>query len=38
MGANAVVKGKIPDNSIAVGSPAHVVKKWDNDTENWEAC
>ena len=38
IGANAVVKGKIHDNSIAVGSPAHVVKKWNNDTENWEAC
>lgn len=26
IGANAVVKGKIPENSIAVGNPAHVVK------------
>jgi acetyltransferase-like isoleucine patch superfamily enzyme len=34
MGAHAVVKGDIPDYSIAVGSPAKVVKNrklsWDS--------
>ncbi|MBJ8343457.1 acyltransferase [Antrihabitans sp. YC2-6] len=34
LGAHAVVRGEIPDYSIAVGSPARVVK---NRKEAWEA-
>ena len=34
LGAHAVVKGDIPDYSIAVGSPAKAVK---NRKSDWEA-
>ena len=34
LGAHAVVKGEIPDYSIAVGAPARAVK---NRKEQWEA-
>jgi acetyltransferase-like isoleucine patch superfamily enzyme len=34
LGAHAVVKGEIPDYSIAVGAPAKIVK---NRKESWEA-
>ncbi|WP_018162839.1 acyltransferase [Smaragdicoccus niigatensis] len=34
LGAHAVVRGEIPDYSIAVGAPARVVK---NRKESWEA-
>lgn len=36
IGANTVVKGKIDDNCIAVGSPAIVVKKWNESLQVWE--
>lgn len=36
IGANSVVNGVIPDNCIAVGSPARVIKKWNKDTHLWE--
>lgn len=36
IGANAVVNGEIPDNSIAVGSPAKVVKKYSFKMNRWE--
>lgn len=35
IGAGAVVKGKIPAGSIAVGMPAKVVKKWDKNKQEW---
>jgi len=35
IGANSVVSGVIPDNSIAVGAPARVVKQWDAVTGTW---
>jgi len=35
IGANSVVTKSIPQNSIALGSPARVVKRWDNTTEQW---
>ena len=28
VGANSVVAGTLPDYSVAVGSPARVVKQW----------
>lgn len=34
LGAHAVVKGEIPDHSIAVGAPARVVK---NRKDHWQA-
>ncbi|WP_407463225.1 hypothetical protein [Methanobrevibacter sp.] len=33
IGAGAVVSKDIPDNSIALGVPAKVVKKLENDVE-----
>jgi acetyltransferase-like isoleucine patch superfamily enzyme len=36
IGANAVVTGDIPDYSIAVGSPAKVIKKYSIKTKKWE--
>jgi len=35
IGANAVVNSNIPKNSIAVGSPARVVKKFDQEKKQW---
>ncbi len=36
IGANSVVNSKIPLNSIAVGSPAKVIKRWNEITKEWE--
>ncbi len=35
IGANSVVTKSIPGRCIAVGSPAKVIKKWDEDKEAW---
>lgn len=37
IGANSVVTKSIPAFSIAVGSPAKVIKTWDGLTEQWVA-
>lgn len=37
IGANSVVIGNIPDNSMAVGSPAHIIKKYNLVSECWES-
>lgn len=36
IGANAVVSGFIEEKSIAVGTPARVVKKWSDEKNQWE--
>lgn len=36
IGANSVVSQSIPDNVIAVGAPAKVIKKYNDTTERWE--
>ena len=36
IGAHAVVKGTIPPYTVAVGSPARVVKKYNFETKTWE--
>ena len=36
IGANSVVTTNIPDNSIAVGSPARVIKVWNENEDRWE--
>ncbi len=36
IGANAVVTHDIPPNSIAVGSPARVIKQWNAHTQTWD--
>lgn len=36
MGANAVVRGHFPDYSVIVGVPAHVVKRYNPETKEWE--
>ncbi|MCR5774285.1 MAG: acyltransferase [Lachnospiraceae bacterium] len=35
IGAGSVVTGKIPDLTVAVGSPARPVKRWDADERRW---
>ena len=36
IGANSLVKGEIPDYSVAVGNPAKVIKQYNFDTKRWE--
>lgn len=36
IGANAVVTKSIPANSIAVGAPARVIKRFNDNTKVWE--
>ena len=38
IGAHAVVKGEIPPYTMAVGSPAKPVKKYNFETKVWERC
>lgn len=35
IGANSVVTGEIPPHSIAVGTPARVIKRWDPELRQW---
>nr|WP_302830772.1 acyltransferase [uncultured Bacteroides sp.] len=35
IGAGSVVTKDIPDNSVAIGSPAKVIKRYDNKTKEW---
>ena len=35
VGSNSVVSSDIPDKCIAVGSPARVVKQWNDDKNDW---
>lgn len=35
IGANSVVNRDIPDNCIAAGSPARVIKQWDEILKTW---
>lgn len=36
IGANSVVTKDIPDYSVAVGSPARIIKRYNFDTKQWE--
>jgi acetyltransferase-like isoleucine patch superfamily enzyme len=36
IGANSVVNSSIPDFSVAVGVPARVVKRYNQETSQWE--
>lgn len=36
IGANSIVHGDVPANSIAVGSPAKVVKMWNEEAKKWK--
>lgn len=38
IGAHAVVKGDIPPYTMAVGSPARAVKKYNFESKVWERC
>ena len=35
IGTNSVVTKSIPDRCIAIGSPAKVIKKWDENAQQW---
>lgn len=35
IGTNSVVTHNVPDNTIVVGSPAHIVKKWNKELGSW---
>ncbi|MDA8090764.1 MAG: acyltransferase [Nitrospiraceae bacterium] len=37
VGANSIVTSSIPGRCIAVGAPAKVIKKWDEEKGNWVA-
>jgi len=36
IGANSVISKNIPENCIAVGNPAKVIKKYNFETRRWE--
>lgn len=36
IGANAVVTKDIPNYCVAVGAPAHIIKRYNFDTQKWE--
>lgn len=36
IGANAVVISDIPDHCVAVGAPAHVVRRFDAESQTWQ--
>jgi acetyltransferase-like isoleucine patch superfamily enzyme len=38
IGANSVVTRNVPARAIATGSPARVIKEWDEASENWIKC
>lgn len=35
IGAHSIVNKNIPENCIAAGSPAKIIKKWDNNNKQW---
>lgn len=35
IGANSVVNRDIPDNCIAAGAPAKIIKRWDKELQMW---
>jgi len=37
IGANSVVNKDIPDNCVAAGSPAKLIRRWDSQSEAWKA-
>ena len=36
VGSNSVVRGIFPDYSVIVGAPAKIVKRYDENTKQWE--
>lgn len=38
IGANSLVNKNIPSRSIAVGSPATVIKRWNEASQQWESA
>lgn len=38
IGAHSIVNEDVPENAIAVGSPAKVIKRYNKLSERWEKC
>ncbi|MDE6017512.1 MAG: acetyltransferase [Muribaculaceae bacterium] len=38
VGAHSIVSGIVPTNSIVAGSPARIIKIWDNTKKKWLKC
>lgn len=36
IGAHSIVNNDVPDDCIAVGAPAKVIKQWNNETKRWQ--
>jgi lipopolysaccharide O-acetyltransferase len=36
VGANSVVRGSIPENTVIAGVPAKIIKKYNHETKLWE--
>jgi len=36
IGAHSIVRGEIPDYTIAAGNPAKVIKRFNSETKHWE--
>jgi lipopolysaccharide O-acetyltransferase len=38
IGAGSVISGFIPENSICIGNPYKIIKRYNFDNNNWEKC
>lgn len=36
IGAHSIVNKDVPENTIAAGSPAKIIKHWNDITQKWE--
>lgn len=38
VGANSVVRGTFPEHCVIVGTPGHIVKRYDPESGQWQRC